>query len=310
MDYVSKKKFKKKTFPRKKKKKKNETQQQKQVGKLQKKKTYRKKNTVDSKIKKALEKEKSKEIHMFCEQIISPVVAIQYNSGDGYVYASSQLESLAVGTTPQTRIGNRIDLLGIRINYKFQYTGVREEDTYQDLVDNLTSSFKIVVLQLKEIKGDNSLYAWPNVKADYNNLGQVFGNQDLCMDFGNNQGNRKRWNIVWEKRFTLQQAQESVVYPPTGSPTVKQQAPMYPSMIKGTKWIPAKKLMPVEYNPYSYEATTGTKTGGIVTCVISNRTNSAIVTGKRLQRLEQEEKAEAIYIADLEKQVMEKVQNN
>ena len=31
---------------------------------------------------------------------------------------------------------------------------------------------------------------------------------------------------------------------------------------------------------------------------------------KRLQRLEQEEKAEAIYIADLEKQVMEKVQNN
>ena len=44
--------------------------------------------------------------------------AIQYNSGDGYVYASSQLESLAVVTTPQTRIGNRIDLLGIRINHK------------------------------------------------------------------------------------------------------------------------------------------------------------------------------------------------
>ena len=36
----------------------------------------------------------------------------------------------------------------------------------------------------------------------------------------------------WEKRFTLQQAQESVVYPPTGSPTVKQQAPMYHNMIK------------------------------------------------------------------------------
>jgi len=238
-----------------------------------KKKTYRKKNTVDSKIKKALEKEKSKEIHMFCEQIISPVVAIQYNSGDGYVYASSQLESLAVGTTPQTRIGNRIDLLGIRINYKFQYTGVREEDTYQDLVDNLTSSFKIVVLQLKEIKGDNSLYAWPNVKADYNNLGQVFGNQDLCMDFGNNQGNRKRWNIVWEKRFTLQQAQEATYNTGGGGSVNYVVAPMYPNMIKGTKWIPAKKLMPVEYNPYSYSATPGTKTGGIVTVVISDTDN-------------------------------------
>ena len=45
-------------------------------------------------------------------------------------------------------------------------------------------------LILQEIKGDNSLYAWPNVKADYNNLGQVFGNQDLCMDFGRSEERR------------------------------------------------------------------------------------------------------------------------
>ena len=45
--------------------------------------------------------------------------------------------------------------------------------------------------------------------------------------------------------------------------------------------------MPVEYNPYSYEATTGTKTGGIATCVISNRTNSStdydIVVGPKMK---------------------------
>lgn len=241
-----------------------------------KKKTYRKKkDTVDSKIKRAIEKSKSKEIHMFSEWIVSSISGIQYNSGDGYVYSSSQLESLATGTTPQTRIGNRIDLLGIRVNYMIWYEGCAAASTYENMVKQLTANLKVVVLQLKEIKGDNSLYTWQNVKADYTNNGIVFLDNDITLDSGNNQGNRKRWNIIWEKRFTLQQAQESVVYPPTGSPTVKQNAPMYPNMIKGTKWIPAKKLMPVEYNPYSYEATSGTKTGGIVTCVISNRTNSA-----------------------------------
>ena len=211
---------------------------------------------------------------MFSEWIVSSISGIQYNSGDGYVFSSSQLESLATGTTPQTRIGNRIDLLGIRINYMIWYEGCASASTYQTMVNQLTTNLKVVVLQLKEIKGDNSLYTWQNVKADYTNNGIVFLDNDITLDSGNNQGNRKRWNIIWEKRFTLQQAQESVVYPPTGSPTVKQQAPMYPNMIKGTKWIPAKKLMPVEYNPYSYEATTGTETGGIVTCVISNRINN------------------------------------
>ena len=253
-----------------------------------KKKTYRrKKDTVDSKIKRAIEKSKSKEIHMFSEWIVSSISGIQYNSGDGYVFSSSQLESLATGTTPQTRIGNRIDLLGIRVNYMIWYEGCAAASTYENMVRQLTTNLKVVVLQLKEIKGENSLYTWQNVKADYTNNGIVFLDNDITLDSGNNQGNRKRWNIIWEKRFTLQQAQESVVYPPTGSPTVKQQAPMYPSMIKGTKWIPAKKLMPVEYNPYSYEATTGTKTGGIVTCVISNRTNSAteydIVVGPKMK---------------------------
>ena len=253
-----------------------------------KKKTYRKKkDTVDSKIKKAIERSKAKEIHMFSEWIVSSISGIQYNSGDGYVFSSSQLESLATGTTPQTRIGNRIDLLGIRVNYMIWYEGCAAASTYENMVRQLTTNLKVVVLQLKEIKGDNSLYTWQNVKADYTNNGIVFLDNDITLDSGNNQGNRKRWNIIWEKRFTLQQAQESVVYPPTGSPTVKQQAPMYPNMIKGTKWIPAKKLMPVEYNPYSYEATTGTKTGGIVTCVISNRTNSAteydIVVGPKMK---------------------------
>ena len=253
-----------------------------------KKKTYRrKKDTVDSKIKRAIEKSKSKEIHMFSEWIVSSISGIQYNSGDGYVFSSSQLESLATGTTPQTRIGNRIDLLGIRVNYMIWYEGCAAASTYENMVRQLTTNLKVVVLQLKEIKGENSLYTWQNVKADYTNNGIVFLDNDITLDSGNNQGNRKRWNIIWEKRFTLQQAQESVVYPPTGSPTVKQQAPMYPSMIKGTKWIPAKKLMPVEYNPYSYEATTGTKTGGIVTCVISNRTNSStdydIVVGPKMK---------------------------
>ena len=253
-----------------------------------KKKTYRKKkDTVDSKIKKAIERSKAKEIHMFSEWIVSSISGIQYNSGDGYVFSSSQLESLATGTTPQTRIGNRIDLLGIRVNYMIWYEGCAAASTYENMVRQLTTNLKVVVLQLKEIKGENSLYTWQNVKADYTNNGIVFLDNDITLDSGNNQGNRKRWNIIWEKRFTLQQAQESVVYPPTGSPTVKQQAPMYPNMIKGTKWIPAKKLMPVEYNPYSYEATTGTKTGGIVTCVISNRTNSAteydIVVGPKMK---------------------------
>ena len=224
---------------------------------------------------------------MFSEWIVSSISGIQYNSGDGYVYSSSQLESLATGTTPQTRIGNRIDLLGIRVNYMIWYEGCAAASTYENMVRQLTTNLKVVVLQLKEIKGDNSQYIWQNVKADYTNNGIVFLDNDITLDSGNNQGNRKRWNIIWEKRFTLQQAQESVVYPPTGSPTVKQQAPMYPNMIKGTKWIPAKKLMPVEYNPYSYEATTGTKTGGIETCVISNRTNSAteydIVVGPKMK---------------------------
>lgn len=253
-----------------------------------KKKTYRKKkDTVDSKIKRAIEKSKSKEIHMFSEWIVSSISGIQYNGGDGYVYSSSQLESLATGTTPQTRIGNRIDLLGIRVNYMIWYEGCAASSTYENMLKQLTTNLKVVVLQLKEIKGDNGLYTWQNVKADYTNTGIVFLDNDITLDSGNNQGNRKRWNIIWEKRFTLQQAQESVVYPPTGTPTVKQQAPMYPNMIKGTKWIPAKKLMPVEYNPYSYEATPGTKTGGIVTCVISNRTNSAteydIVVGPKMK---------------------------
>ena len=241
-----------------------------------KKKTYRKKkDTVDQKIKRAIEKNNSKEIHIMSEWIISSISGIQYNNGDGYVYSSSQLESLAVGTTPQTRIGNRIDMLGIRLNYLIWYEGCYSASTYEALVKNLTVNLKVVVLQLKEIKGDNSLYSWTNIKADYNNLGQVLLDNDITLDSGNNQGNRKRWNILWEKKFTLQQAQEGVVYPPTGSPTVKQQAPMYPNMIKGTKWIPGKKLIPVEYNPYSYEAVTGTKTGGIVTCVIANVINSA-----------------------------------
>ena len=253
-----------------------------------KKKTYRrKKDTVDSKIKRAIEKSKSKEIHMFSEWIVSSISGIQYNSGDGYVFSSSQLESLATGTTPQTRIGNRIDLLGIRVNYMIWYEGCAAASTYENMVRQLTTNLKVVVLQLKEIKGENSLYTWQNVKADYTNNGIVFLDNDITLDSGNNQGNRKRWNIIWEKRFTLQQAQESVVYPPTGSPTVKQQAPMYPSMIKGTKWIPAKKLMPVEYNPYSYSATPGTKTGGIVTVVISDRTNSStdydIVVGPKMK---------------------------
>ena len=148
-----------------------------------KKKTYRKKkDTVDQKIKRAIEKNNSKEIHIMSEWIISSISGIQYNSGDGYVYASSQLESLAVGTTPQTRIGNRIDMLGIRLNYLIWYEGCYSASTYEALVKNLTVNLKVVVLQLKEIKGENSLYAWPNVKADYNNLGQVFGNQDLCME--------------------------------------------------------------------------------------------------------------------------------
>ena len=253
-----------------------------------KKKTYRKKkDTVDSKIKRAIEKSKSKEIHMFSEWIVSSISGIQYNSGDGYVFSSSQLESLATGTTPQTRIGNRIDLLGIRINYMIWYEGCASASTYQTMVNQLTTNLKVVVLQLKEIKGDNSLYTWQNVKADYTNNGIVFLDNDITLDSGNNQGNRKRWNIVWEKRFTLQQAQETALHPPLGSLVSYRQAPMYPSMIKGTKWIPAKKLMPVEYNPYSYEATTGTKTGGIVTCVISNRTNSStdydIVVGPKMK---------------------------
>ena len=89
---------------------------------------------------------------------------------------------------------------GIRINYMIWYEGCASASTYQTMVNQLTTNLKVVVLQLKEIKGDNSLYTWQNVKADYTNNGIVFLDNDITLDSGNNQGNRKRRNIVTGKK--------------------------------------------------------------------------------------------------------------
>ena len=209
----------------------------KQLVSKRKKRTYRKKkDTVDQKIKRALKINTNRQLNIFSE-FVALDQDIPYNVNNGAVFVSNSLESLPTGTSPQQRIGNRIDLVGIRINYRIYFDGCKVAPDLRTGLDFQTANVKIVMLQLNEINGGAGLYGWQSIKADYLSNGNVVSEQNTIMDSGNNNSNRKRWNIIWEKGFRLQQCNGFTL---SATGTYQPCSPMYPREIKGTKWIPAK----------------------------------------------------------------------
>lgn len=232
-----------------------------------------KKKTVDQKIKTALKKQIGKEVHQFVDYFGLKI--IEWAGGLGRQWHSAALEGLPTGTSLQTRIGNRIKLLGIRLNGRVTFQGFSVAPDFETATDQSQCTVKLCLLQLKEKYDSDADYIWPNVKCENQTSGAIFSDVFVDVDAGNNSANRDRWNIVWEKRFLLGQALSAVISV-EGTPNPVVINTNRPNEIKFTKFIKSKKLMDVLWSNVSTE--TGTRHGGFVWTCISDQDAAANFT--------------------------------
>lgn len=232
-----------------------------------KKRVYKKKETVDKKIEKALKQYgPEKQINMFYDNLVQRL-GLNYNGGIGQAWGSVGLENLGVGTTPQSRLGNKINLLGIRLHYEISFPMAFlpiSTAPIQSYFEQMTNKCKLVLLQLKEPYSSPGNFPYNAVKTEYTNAGAIWNDELLITGWGNNPTFRDRYNIVWQKEITVQQIAPlidpvtSLVYPVAAT---------YPNMVNGTKWIKGDKLSNVTWN--SLLAATGTYHGGFILTTIA-----------------------------------------
>ena len=219
------------------------------------------KETVDQKIKKALSKIQSKEIHQMLDAV---GLAIPYVSGTGVGQSFSNFEAMTTGSNRWNRIGNKITLHGVRINFKLTNPGfVDYGPTTISRTINPITDVKLVLIQLKE---PITTWTYSMVKSEILNNGANYNSQSCCVDFGNNSSNRKRFHIVWEKKYRLGQA--TVPLYDTGTSLVPTPLTYsgYPCSYQVTKWVPGKKCIQVDYDNNS----AATRSGGFVLVAISD----------------------------------------
>jgi len=238
----------------------------------------KKKMTINAKIKKALNQYKGKEVHSYVDLMFNQI-SITYNEGVGKTALSYATEQLKPGTTNQQRIGNKITILGVKINYHFDFEGVSRAATFAELTEQSSCSFRILLVQMKEPIATTANYPWTFFKNQATINSALYMNDLLDLDNPNNPANRHRYKIIWEKRWTMGQALSTLLVTETGQ-TVIPVNTRYPHEIKGTKFIKGSKFDEVLWDAL-YEETPKTRSGGLMLVMISDQEDAQYFNAPR-----------------------------
>ena len=152
---------------------------------------------------KTISKIQNKEIHFLVHNTGLHSIPFQLGKGWGDYFVG--FDDISTGSDKWNRMSNKIVPIGLRLNFNLKHPAL--PSTYDNgalIPPLLVNRCKVIVFQYLEALSDSNStpdYRWFKQEVDWQ--GTTYINQLLMHSYGNNSGDRPRFNVVYEKNFEL-----------------------------------------------------------------------------------------------------------